>query len=95
LFSKETDMANIGPHASMIWSLIIGGITFLVSVSTSMFISGAKWGAMSTKIATLENNFTGFDSMKRDVAIMQHDLAEIKGMFRLTPIDHSDGKSTG
>ena len=47
--------------------VIIGAVTFVVSVGTSAFIGGMNWGQIS-----------------RDVDNMKVDLAEIKGMFRLT-----------
>lgn len=48
-------------------SLLIGVVTFIVSVLTCSIIVGVKWGKLTS-----------------DVDNMKTDLAEIKGMFRLT-----------
>lgn len=54
-------------NESIIWSIIIGMITLIMSVSTSAIIVGMRWGKLTS-----------------DVDNMKTDLAEIKGMFRLT-----------
>jgi len=48
-------------------SLIIGAITFILSISTCAVMIGVRWGKLTT-----------------DVDNMKTDLAEIKGIFRLT-----------
>lgn len=72
--------ADVSP---IIASCLISGIGFIISVGTSMFISGTKWGAMQQKVNTIETQTKDVASMNTDLAVVKHDLAEIKGMFTM------------
>lgn len=64
-------------------NIIIGIITFVLSVSVSMFVSGTRWGRMETTLKDLQ-----FDRVRKsDVTELNTRLARIEGMFTLTLID--------
>jgi hypothetical protein len=64
--------------------IIVGILTFLVSTGTTLIIVGVKWGRISGDVETLKQAAARWDQVITDVSVMKHDLAEIKGMFRLT-----------
>lgn len=63
-------------------ALIAGGCG-AVSLIGSAFISGARWGSVKARLAMVEK---GQDAMatKEQLAGVKQDVAEIKGMFRMT-----------
>jgi hypothetical protein len=65
-------------------SIIVGIATFILTVGTSALFGGLKLGKMENEIDNLKANAVKWDQMALDVSNMKSDLAEIKGMFRLT-----------
>lgn len=63
--------------------VLIGVVTFIVSVGVSMFVSGTRWGRVEEKVNVIEKKTQNIDNMQTDMAVMKHDLAEIKGMFTM------------
>jgi hypothetical protein len=63
--------------------VIIAIIAVLVSWIGSAFIVGYRWGNVSTRLTNLEKTV---DTMatKEQLAGVKEDVAEIKGMFRMT-----------
>jgi len=63
--------------------VIIAIIAVLVSWIGSAFIVGYRWGNVSTRLTNLEKTI---DTMatKEQLAGVKEDVAEIKGMFRMT-----------
>lgn len=72
-------------------SLIIGVATLALSWGGSLFISGFRSGSAMTRLATLEALIPNLAS-KEQLAGVKEDIAEIKGMFRMTLRDGSDGR---
>lgn len=63
-------------------SLLIGVLTLLLSVTSSAFIAGSRWGRVSGKLEQLETGQR--DHVTRgDVQGMAERLARIEGMFEL------------
>jgi len=61
-------------------NLIIGVVTFVLSVSVSMFVSGTRWGRVETTMKDLQ-----FDRVRKsDVTELSTRIARIEGMFTLT-----------
>lgn len=59
---------------------IIGVLTFLLSVSASMFVSGTRWGRVETTLRDLQQ-----DRVKQgDINAVRERLSKIEGMFTLT-----------
>jgi hypothetical protein len=85
-FRQEDALAGIGNVAILspvVVAVLISGGGFILSVGTSMFISGTQWGKMSAKVDSIDARMKAVDTMPSDVKILQHDLAEIKGMFTM------------
>lgn len=61
-------------------SLIIGVVTFLISVSVSIFISGTRWGEVRTGLNDLQKDRV----RQSDVTGLRDRLSRIEGMFTLT-----------
>lgn len=59
---------------------LIAAMTFVMSVGTSMFISGTRWGRVETKLTDLEKNKATQDDMNG----IRDRLSRIEGMFTLT-----------
>lgn len=61
-------------------TVIIGVITFVMSVSVSMFISGTRWGRVETTLRDLQQ-----DRVRQgDITGLRDRLSRIEGMFTLT-----------
>lgn len=59
---------------------LIAVVTFIASVGTSAFISGARWGRVQTTLADLEK-----DRVRQgDITSLASRLGRIEGMFTLT-----------
>jgi len=74
----------MSPETSAV--LISAGIAvvgFLVSAGTSLFISGARWGSVKTRLDILESKVND-SATKEQLSGVKEDVAEIKGMFRMT-----------
>lgn len=61
-------------------NVIIGVITFVMSVSVSMFISGARWGQVQASLRDLEADRV----RQSDITGLRDRLSRIEGMFTLT-----------
>lgn len=61
-------------------NLIIGAITFLLSVSVSMFVSGTRWGRVETQLRDLQADRV----RQSDMTGLRDRLSRIEGMFTLT-----------
>jgi hypothetical protein len=61
-------------------SVIIGAITFVMSVSVSMFVSGTRWGRVETQLQDLQTDRV----RQSDIAGLRERLSRIDGMFTLT-----------
>lgn len=64
-------------------SLLIAGVGLVLSLAGSAFISGVRWGTVQTRLAVLENAQAGL-ATREQLAGVKEDVAEIKGMFRMT-----------
>ena len=61
-------------------NVVIGVITFVMSVSVSMFISGTRWGRVETTMRDLQQ-----DRVRQgDITGLRDRLSRIEGMFTLT-----------
>lgn len=59
---------------------IIGVVTFVLSVATSMFVSGTRWGRVETTLRDLQT-----DRVRQgDITGLRDRLSRIEGMFTLT-----------
>lgn len=63
-------------------SLIIGLLTMLLSVGSSAFIAGSRWGRVNGKLDQLERGQRD-RATKTDVQSMAERIARIEGMFEL------------
>ena len=61
-------------------TIIIGIVTFLVSVSASMFISGTRWGRVETTLRDLQQDRV----RQSDINALRERLSRIEGMFTLS-----------
>lgn len=67
---------------------IFGGIAVAVSWAGSAFISGVRWGTVKTRLDMVEQGMSQM-ATKEQMAGVKEDVAEIKGMFRMTLRDGS------
>lgn len=67
-----------------------GGL--LLSLVGSAFIAGLRWGSVKVRLELLESGFAAM-ATKDQLAGVKEDVAEIKGMFRMTLRDVGDGRS--
>lgn len=67
----------MGPTAV---EIMISVITIVVSVCTSMFVSGTRWGRVETSLADLEKDRV----RTADITGLRDRLSRIEGMFTLT-----------
>jgi hypothetical protein len=70
--------------------LIIAGITFIVSVMTSAFIAGTRWGRVQADVTSMKSQLDQ-SATKTDVQSTAERLARIEGMFELRLRDGADG----
>lgn len=61
-------------------SLLIGVVTFILSVSVSMFVSGTRWG----RVETIMNDLQQDRVRQTDMMGLRDRLSRIEGMFTLT-----------
>jgi hypothetical protein len=64
-------------------SVVISGVGLVLSLAGSAFIAGLRWGTVKTRIDMLEQS-QGQLATKDQLAGVKEDVAEIKGMFRMT-----------
>lgn len=67
----------MGPTAI---ELLIAASTFVLSVGTSAFVSGARWGRVQATLVDLEKDRV----RQSDITGFGNRLARIEGMFTLT-----------
>lgn len=61
-------------------NVIIGVVTFVLSVSVSMFVSGTRWGRVETTLRDLQTDRV----RQSDITGLRDRLSRIEGMFTLT-----------
>lgn len=71
-------------------SIIIGVVTFFVSVATCMFISGTRWGRVESTLRDLQQDRV----RQADITGLRDRLSRIEGMFTLTLKDGDRGHSS-
>lgn len=64
-------------------SIIIALIGLVLSVVSSAFIAGMRWGSVNQRLEQLQQNEANHVT-RDDLANVREQLAEIRGMFRLT-----------
>ena len=60
--------------------VIIGVVTFVLSVATSTFVSGTRWGRVETTLHDLQEDRV----RQSDITGLRDRLSRIEGMFTLT-----------
>ena len=73
-------------------AVVISGGGLLLSLVGSAFIAGLRWGSVKVRLELLESGFAAM-ATKDQLAGVKEDVAEIKGMFRMTLRDAGDGRS--
>lgn len=61
-------------------NIVISTITFVLSVSVSMFVSGTRWGRVETIMSDLQQDRV----RQTDMMGLRDRLSRIEGMFTLT-----------
>lgn len=61
-------------------------ITFVLSISVSMFVSGTRWGRVETTLRDLQQDRV----RQSDITGLRDRLSRIEGMFTLTLKDGGD-----
>lgn len=69
---------------------IIGAASILTSWIGSAFIAGYRWGSVKVRLDMVEASMQNM-ATKEQLSGVKEDMAEIKGMFRMTLKDSSDG----
>lgn len=64
-------------------SVVIATAGFLLSAGASAFIAGYRWGTVKTRLDIMEREQANL-ATKDQLAGVKEDVAEIKGMFRMT-----------
>lgn len=64
--------------------VIITVAGFILSVATSMFISGTRWGRVETQLTDLQQDRV----RQSDITGLRDRLSKIEGMFTLTLRSH-------
>lgn len=64
-------------------SAIIALVGLVLSIISAVFVAGARWGVVQARLEQLGRADQDHAS-KADVAAVREQLAEIRGMFRLT-----------
>lgn len=66
-------------------SVIISVVTLVLSVASSMFVSGTRWGRVESTLRDLQQDRV----RQTDVTGLRDRLSRIEGMFTLTLRDHN------
>ena len=61
-------------------TVVIDAIAFVISVATSMFVSGTRWGRVETSLNDLQLDRV----RKSDLEGISNRLSRLEGMFTLT-----------
>lgn len=64
----------------MVITLIISITGFIMSVATSMFVSGTRWGRVETSLRDLQTDRV----RQSDITGLRDRLSRMEGMFTLT-----------
>lgn len=64
-------------------SVVIALLGLVLSVICSAFIAGMRWGSVNQRLEQLQKNDAQHVT-REDLANVREQLAEIRGMFRLT-----------
>jgi hypothetical protein len=62
---------------------VLAAVTLVMSWAGSAFIAGYRWGSVKTRMDVMENAMPTL-ATKDQLAGVKEDVAEIKGMFRMT-----------
>lgn len=68
--------------------LVISGGTLLLSLIGSAFVAGYRWGSVRMRLDFFERTLATMATTEQ-LAAVTRDVAEIKGMFRMTLRDGS------
>jgi hypothetical protein len=71
---------------SLTLALLISGAGLFLSWTGSALIVGVRWGNVQTRLTMLEHQQSNL-ATKDQLAGLKEDVAEIKGMFRMVPVD--------
>lgn len=63
--------------------IIISIAGVIISLVLTIFVSGVRWGAMQIRVTNLEKSQLDL-ATKEQMENLKSDVAEIKGMFRMT-----------
>lgn len=64
-------------------TLLVTSVGFLGSVASALFIAGIRWGSVRARLDFMEKSVERLAS-KEQLAGVKEDIAEIRGMFRMT-----------
>ncbi len=64
-------------------SAVIALVGLVLSIIAAVFVAGSRWGAVQVRLEQLSRADADHAS-KGDVAALREQLAEIRGMFRLS-----------
>lgn len=64
-------------------AVIVSGVGVIFSWAGAAFIAGYRWGTVKTRLEMLEQT-SGQYATKEQLSGLKEDVAEIKGMFRMT-----------
>ena len=70
-------------------ALVVSSAGLILSLIGSAFITGLRWGTVKTRLDMLETQY-GQLATKEQLAGVKEDVAEIKGMFRMTLREHTE-----
>ena len=73
-------------------SAAISGVGLMLSLIGSAFIAGFRWGSVKIRLDVMEAGM-GTMATKEQLSGVKEDVAEIKGMFRMTLRSSEDGHS--
>lgn len=66
MLKEEANMANLGSYASMspeVVSVLIGIGTFILTLSTTLFVVGTKWGETKTTLTSISERLARIEGM--------------------------------
>jgi hypothetical protein len=64
-------------------TVLVAVVGFLGSLASSLFIAGIRWGTVRTRLEIMEREIMRLASQDQ-LAGVKEDVAEIKGMFKMT-----------
>lgn len=69
--------------STAILATVIAAVGVIISVLTTLAIVSYKIGGASNRLTTVENNMSNM-ATREQLSSVKEDIAEIKGMFRMT-----------